>query len=194
MKRMVESEIADILNEKLQVNENGIIINEALSAKTLTQQEPSYSANFEFSTSSGLTITNVYNRCLVINNVFHLIVNILVKNTSGAAKKIGGGWADPAFKALVLPASVAKKIIDFDGKTVHDADATAKKLITSVHATCAKGTVSAGTLVTYNDFRFDFTNFNVEDNAACYFNSNTAIELQDGEEIALMSRLSLTLL
>lgn len=64
MKRMVESEIADILNEKLQVDENGIDVKDnvhvdgKISGKEIVEDMSGYT--FEAMAIEGLTIDNIY--------------------------------------------------------------------------------------------------------------------------------------
>lgn len=162
-------------------------------AKTLTQNNVNFNQTFNFVTATGLQITNAYNKCEVVNNILYLICNIKVKNTSGAAKKIGSAWADPAYCSFNLPASIASKIFDIDGVSAHDTNAVNQKIITSTHVTCLSGSVSSSDTKTYNDFRFDFTNRNVENGVACYFRSNEIVELAIDEELTLMARVAISL-
>lgn len=161
-------------------------------AKTLAQTNVNFSQTFNFATATGLTITNVYNKCEVVNNILYLIANVKVKNTSGDIKKVGGGWTDPAYITLTLPTSIASKIYDIDNVSAHDIG-TNGKIITSTHVTCCSGTTSVSNLKTYNDFRFDFTNRSEENGVACYFRSNEIVELAIDEEVTLMARVAISL-
>ena len=177
----------------LKANLSGADFTGPVTAPTLLQTQANFSQTFNFATSSGLTITNIYNRCCAINNIMYLIANIKVKNTSGAVRKIGGAWGDPAYIAFSLPSSIAEKIFDIDNVSANSIG-TDGKLITSVPVVCASGTVSAGTLATYNSLRFDFTNRALENGVACYFRSNEIIDLAIDEEVTLMARVALTLI
>lgn len=167
--------------------------NADFTAKTLTQNNVNFNQAFNFATGTGLQVTNAYNKCEVVNNILYLICNIKVKNISGATKKIGGTWQDPAYCSFTLPTSIASKIFDIDGVSAHDTNALNQKIITSTHVTCLSGSVSASSATTYNNFRFDFTNRNVENGVACYFRSNEILDLAIDEEIVLMARIAISL-
>ena len=162
-------------------------------AKTLTQNNVNFSQDFAFqATTSGLKITNVYNKCEVVNNILYLIANIKLKNVSEAAKKIGDAWGGTPFISFTLPTNIASKIYDIGGISAHDTNADGT-IITSTHVTCISGTTSLSNTKTYNDFRFDFTNRNTTNGVAVYFNTNTVVELAIDEEITLMARIAISL-
>lgn len=162
-------------------------------ARTLTQTNANFSQTFNFTTGTGLQITNAYNKCEVVNNILFLICNIKVKNISGGTKKIGDDWQDPAYCSFTLPTSIASKIFDIDGVSAHDTNAVNQKIITSTHVTCLSGSVTTSAATTYNNFRFDFTNRNIENGVACYFRSNEIVNLAIDEEIVLMARMAISL-
>lgn len=165
----------------------------AVTAPTFEQTTTNVSVSFNFSTGSpDIQITNAYNRLIVVNGILYAIANIKMKNISGANKNIGGAWGGTPFIAVNLPADVASKIYDIDGVSAHEAG-TARKLITSVHASCVSGTLGDAGATTYNDFRFDLTNTPSTNQVACYFNSNQYITLAADEEITLMARAAITL-
>lgn len=167
--------------------------NADFTARTLTQNNVNYSQDFQFQIgTSDIKLTNVYNKCEVVNNILYLIANVKLKNVSGNTKKIGGDWGTPAYISFTLPTNISSKIYDIDGISAHDINDDGR-IITSTHVTCLSGITSSPSAKTYNDFRFDFANRNVENGVAVYFNSNNFIELAIDEEIVLMARIAISL-
>lgn len=193
-----KSQIDSIINNVMalmngKASLTGATFTGAVKAPTFEQSEPNVSISFNFSTGSAdIQITNAYNRLIVVNGILYAIANIKMKNISGANKNIGAAWGGTPFIAVSLPADVASKIYDIDGVSAHEVG-TARKLITSVHASCISGTTGDAGASTYNDFRFDLTNTASANQVACYFNANQYITLAPDEEITLMARVAITL-
>ena len=162
-------------------------------ANTLLQNNVNYSQDFTFQVStSGIEVTNVYNKCEVVNNILYLIANVKLKNVSGSPKKIGEAWGGMPFIAFALPTNIASTIYDIEGISAHDAN-TNSSIITSTHVTCLSGITSTSTSKTYNSFRFDFSNRNTPNGVAVNFNSNQIVELAIDEELTLMARIAISL-
>lgn len=203
MKRMVESEIADILNEKLQVNQDGVNLNDDLhvdgkiTSKTLKQSDYNFEQAFNLIIPGGLTINNIYNRFAEINNVLHIIVNFSITNETEEAKTIGSGYNFLGFTSLSLPASIASKIIDIDGKYVSEADVTNDTLIASEPAQALKMKVLTSQSV-FANARITLTNREAENACAITvaLNGNTAdrITLNPTESLYITARMALTLI
>ena len=165
-----------------------------VTAQTIEQTNANYSKEFNFATASGLTITNVYNRFEVINSVLYLIANIRIKNTGDAGKKLGQGWGDPAYCTVTLNDSIASKIYDIAGTSVHASPAVDGTIITAVPVVVTKNIVESGTLVSLTSFRFSMVNKTGVNTVSCYFRPNEIVELQPDEEFILMGRIALTLI
>lgn len=165
-----------------------------ITGDTIEQASPNYSREFNFGTASGITITNVYNRCEVINNVLYLIANIKLKNTSGAVKKLGQGWGDPAYCTLSLSDELASKIFDIAGTSVHAAAAVDGTIITAVPVVVTKNIVESATLVSLTSFRFTMVNKTAVNTISCYFRPNEIVQLEADEELTLTGRVALTLI
>jgi len=164
-----------------------------ISAPNIEQTAPTWAASFNFISASGLEITNIYNRCEVINNVLYLIANIKIKNISGATKKIGAGWGEAGYIGVTFPAELGSKIIDLEGKAISEA-ATPRAIITSVPVVCCENVVSSNSLITHEGFRFDFTNLSAPNSAALYLENYPMLEMPIDGELYIMGRIALTLI
>lgn len=164
-----------------------------ISAPVIEQTAPTWAASFNFASATGIEITNIYNRCEVINNVLYLIANIKIKNISGATKKIGAGWGESGYIVVSFPVDLASKIIDLEGKAVSEA-ATPRAIITSAPAVCCENVVSSNSLITHEGFRFDFANLSSPNSAALYLENYPALELPVDGELYIMGRIALTLI
>lgn len=160
----------------------------------ISQATANYSREFNFGTAGGITITNVYNRCEVINNVLYLIANIRLKNTSGAVKKLGQGWGDPAYCTLSLSDELASKIFDIAGTSVHASAVVDGTIITAVPVVVTKNIAESATLVSLTSFRFTMVNKTAANTLSCYFRPNEIVQLEDDEELTLTGRVALTLI
>lgn len=117
MKRMVESEIADILNEKLQVDENGIELKDSLhvdgkiSGGEIVEDMEGYS--FTKATPSNVTLTYLYAGAVKNGNKLTLCVAAQVAPNA----EISSG-APIALGAFKLPSDISAKIVPFTSQTL----------------------------------------------------------------------------
>lgn len=112
MKRMVESEIADILNEKLQIDENGIDLKDNLhvdgkiSGGEIVEDMSGYS--FTKATSSNGTIEYLYAGAVKNGNKLTFVISAKFECTtalsSGESIKIG---------SFAVPDEIADKLVPF---------------------------------------------------------------------------------
>lgn len=98
----------DELNAGNMFNGN-ITINGDVKAKTLTQNEANYSQLFSFSDTPNVTIDNIFNRFVVINNVLWVIVNIKITALNTATLYLIGS------KYVTIPSSISSAIYDLKG-------------------------------------------------------------------------------
>lgn len=185
---------ADKAELALKANIAGQDFTGAVTAPTLHQTQANLSQSFNFTAiSSDVSVTNIYNRCEVINNILYLIANIKLKNVSGGSLQVGGGWGRSPFISFLLPSSLAMKIVDIDNVPAGQV-AVAGKIICSVPAICLSGTIGSASTKAYNGWRLDFTNREGVNEVAAYFNTDQSITLEKDEEVTFMARLSLTLI
>ena len=110
---------------KKQLQEEALqgLVNADVKVKTIEQSEPNWSISFEpeMSTSAvakGLTITNIYNRLQVINNILYIVMVNKVLNETGSA--ISYGSPDGVSGEITLPEEIADKIYDINGKKLSE--------------------------------------------------------------------------
>lgn len=166
----------------------GDFSNVAFVAKTLRQTEANFTATFSQQSIYG-SVTAIYNRFMVINNVLHIIYN--VKFTSN-------GYSIPSKdivaygQSSALTSDIASKIFDLNGNSVHEAGPYCT--IAKVPAIITKGKLYNSddilncTLVLYNINAADYIGFYIMND------TGSAISLTNGDELYIMARMALTLL
>jgi len=166
-------------------------------ANTLSQNNVNYSKTFNLIGTTDLTIDNIYNRFIEINNILHIIVNCVMTNTSSETKTIGAGYTYIGYTSLSLDNKIASKIFDIEGKSIADASATQDVLVASEPAQVLKQKVLDTNTIFYNA-RLSLLNRSAENLCAVCIalngNNNDRITLGPNEKLYLTARMSLSLL
>ena len=95
-----------------------------LVVKSIKQTAPSYSVEFEpvldaTSTTAGLTITNVYNKFVVIGNILYIVAINNITNPTASNITFNAG-SNNISKSVSIDESIAELIYDIDGKKVSE--------------------------------------------------------------------------
>ena len=175
-------------SEKQLVN---VLEDKDIVAKTLEQTQVNWGGSFDLvSANANLSLTNVYNRCEVINGILYVIVNVVMKNSSGSTVSS----VSLADAVITLPNKYASKIIDCLGKNVGESGAS--KWITSGLGVIKE--VSSGSQPTTYGMKLPLE--------LCLLNSNTAnvlsisiagsstLSIPDGKDEYITGRVALTLI
>lgn len=160
-------------------------ISGALTAQTIEQSQPNASFSYTGISSSIGTLTDVYNRLIVINNVAYFILNIKATATSGTAS----ADSEACSPSITISSSIASKIVDLNGKTaLEDGNS---QLITCVPCSITKGT-------NYDATRYKatlcLTNQSWEGGINLRVRLDEAITKEEGVDYYIMARIALTLL
>lgn len=97
------------------------ITGQDITPKTVSQTQANWSASFNLSVPTGLTVEQIYNRFEVINNVFYIIVNFKVSNTSGSdivVQKFQTSKYLASADFYNVPSNIGSAIYDLLGNTV----------------------------------------------------------------------------
>ena len=198
--RIIEGELLELTEEekvKLGIGTLADFSNVDFRAKTLKQTSVNYSKPFDLIGATELSIDNIYNRFIEINNILHIIVNCVMTNTSSETKTIGAGYGYIGFTSLSLDNNIATKLFDIEGKSIADASATLDVLVASEPAQVLKQKVLDSHTIFYNA-RLSLVNRSAENTCAVYIalNGNTSdrITLEPNEKLYVTARMSLSLL
>ena len=117
MRRMYsQSQINQIVKNAIA---NGLLNDVDINAKTLSQSSPNVSVDFSeiepYVIDTGIEYKPKYCRLEEINKVLHIIWNFGLKNPT--AEIIQQNWLRIN---ITLPEDIAKKIFDFNNKSVHE--------------------------------------------------------------------------
>lgn len=168
-----------------------------VTATTFKQSQYNYSRSFNLTSTSSITVDNIYNRFVEINNVLHIIVNMTLTNNSGSSVTLGSGYAYLGFASLSLDTSIASKIVDIEGKTVADPTATLDVLIASEPAQVLLAKVLDST-TKFRSARISLVNRSTENTCAVYVALNgeagDRLTMADGDTIYVTARMALTLI
>ena len=165
-----------------------------ITCDTLEQSSANWGGSFNLPTalSGGLTLTNIYNRCEVINNVLYVVINVIINNPTSAAvtlQYVGG-------VNFSLPNEYASKILDFNGVSADGAGAQA--WIMSSAPGCVKettGSVPTGYGVKSNaTIRIELYNNNTANAISINLASDNSVSYSNGRSVFITARAALTLI
>lgn len=181
----------------LKADLSGANFTGAVTAPTFKQSQYNYTKSFNLVSTASITVNNIYNRFVEINNVLHIIVNITLTNNSGSPVTIGSGYAYCGFTSLTLDASIASKIVDIEGKTVADPTATLDVLIASEPAQILLSKILDSN-TKFRSARMSLVNRSAENTCAVYIALNgdagDRLTMADGDTIYVTARMALTLI
>ena len=117
-------EIEEISGENIDLSETNLIV------KTLEQIEPNMTLDFEFNQPSNtyLSVTDVYSRFEVFNNICYLVLNFKIKNNG----EDSSSSFNYTIANVTVPESLGEKIYDFGGKKVSEAPTLYESTVTTV--------------------------------------------------------------
>ena len=138
--------IADFL--ALKADLTGATFTGAVKAQTLEQTNPNWSLAVEpvlpaAAIAKGFTITNIYNRLLVINNVLFLVMINKINNPTASAIALDN--TDSIQFEAIFPESIGEKIYDISGKKVSESGSD------NIDLNYSAGAIQTG--VGYSNFR-----------------------------------------
>ena len=162
-------------------------------AKTLSQVEPNYSLEFEFTSTSNLEITNIYNRFMVINNMLYIIVNVAMKNISGASLTINVNDYITG-KNLAIDEAIASKIYGLDGKKASETPVGSYSLITPLQG-YSTSSITSNYPSPRGDIRVLFINKSpANETALALTNGVTSFSLNADQVVYYTGRVALSLI
>ena len=176
----------------LKANLAGANFTGPVSAKTLKQNEANYSYTPNVSTSTGLTLENIYNRFIEINNILYIILNAKITNNTGADVTI----SPTTYLLLSTPSidsAIAAKIFDLGGKTVAEAADVQNTIIACV-PTYASNKIDFGNTGTLYPCKMNFVNRDSVNNCRISVSSESSITIPAGESIYVFGRMFLSLI
>ena len=165
------------------------IANQDIAPKTVNQTNPNNSFNNEMATTvTGLTLTNIYSRIIVVNGFMYFITNFKLHNGSGNTVTISADTS-MAFNNTSLPDALASKIYDLAGNTVHDSLSDAVKIC----GACGYASKNLNT----NNFEYkvyiSLANSNSSNAMRTHVKAEEAISIADNEDLYVTARIFLSL-
>ena len=166
-------------------------------AKTLKQSQPNAVIDFSFtSIPTGFTKDEAFVKLQEINGVLYAIACLTLTNTDENPHTIGEGYGFIASSYVQLPESIAEKVFDIDGKSVHEASLAENTLITSAPLFVHKAKISSDSLA-FVEARMTLANRTSINYLAVQLVLNggqsNRLTVNAGESIYITGRIALTL-
>ena len=158
----------------------------------VSQATPNYSIPVNFSSGTGLDITNIYNRLEVINNVLYVIVNVKLTNNSGSPITVTAG-NNIIVQTPLLDNSVAQKIIDLEGNSAAESSVTNNAIICAVPALISDSLEETSGHLFING-KLVVANRTAANACRITVGANTNVTVNDGDNIYITARMILTLI
>lgn len=172
----------------LKANLSGATFTGAVKAPTLEQSNVNYEQSFNFNNYVGLTITNVYNKFIVVNNMLYIIANIKLTNDTENSISINPAVSSFGQINVTLPSGIASKIYDMEGDPV----TSPKANVRNITAVCCKyknnlsqANMASGTFILGNGTPANQVN--------CYLFPDETVTIGPGDSLYVMGRMFISL-
>ena len=178
-KKQIEGIVADNVVSNL--------VGKDVKVNSLEQVSPNYETEFSSASSS---ITNIYNRIQVINNVLRIIVNVVFTNNTESSQN----QYTPFQANIDVEEWLAEKLVDLKGKKVSESASTDNTIIT-----CAEAYVGTTENVgnTWKNCKMILANRTTAKRMTVYlknFDGSNVITIPSGGKLYMTARLDLTLI
>ena len=161
-----------------------VTISGNLVANTISQQNPNYNQSFSLSSyHTFITLTEIYNRLEIINNVLYLVVSIKGEVNDGQTHDI----TSLAYNQKALPSDISSKIYDIEGHTVSETIGSTANIL---RVPCVVYVENVGTV----DAVMVFDNATTANYVTCTIVTKSTLSLATNGKFTISARTFLTLL